>query len=52
MLLQALEVLGIGLEILDVVEVLLHDHVHNGVEQCDVTCRLELQHVGRVLAQR
>ena len=52
MLLQALEILGVGLKVLDVVEPLLDDHVHDGVEQRDVARGLELQHVGGVFAQR
>ena len=52
MLLQPLEILGIGLEVLDVVEPLFDDHMHDGVEQRHVARRLELQHVGGVLAHR
>ena len=44
--------LGVGLKVLNVVKPLLHDHMHERVEQGDVARGLELQHVGRVLAHR
>ena len=52
MLLKPLEILGIGLEVLDVVEALFHDHMHDAVEQGHVARRFELQHKASVLAHR
>ena len=51
-LLQALEILGKGLEVLNVVKPFLDDHMHDGVEQRHVARRLELQHVAGVFAHR
>ena len=52
MLAHALEALGVGLDVLAVVQPLLDDHVHDRVEHRDVAAGLELQHVGRVALQR
>ena len=45
---QALEALGVGLDVLGVVEALGHDHVHDRVEHGHVAAGLELQHPGGV----
>ena len=52
MLLQPLEILGIGLEVLHVVEALFDDHMHDAVEQGHVARRLELEHEAGVFAHR
>ena len=49
---QVLEALGVRLNVLAVVQLLLDDGVHQGVQQRDVGAGLELQHVGGVALQR
>ena len=50
--LEVLETLGVGFDVLAVVEPFAHDDVEQGVQQGDVGARGELEHVGGVLSQR
>ena len=52
MLLEPLEAFGVRLDVLPVVELLGHDHVHHGIEQRHVGAVPELQHVGGVALER
>jgi hypothetical protein len=50
--LELLEAVGVGLDILGVIELLGDDDVHHRVEQGHVAARLELQHVAGIALQR
>jgi hypothetical protein len=49
---ERLEIGGVGLDVLPVVELLLHDGVDHRVQHRDVAAGLELQHVGGVPHER